>query len=335
MVEEFEECVGCKEPIKIGVNICRYCGASQKQSSWSKLSTLLKWLGGIITVISLCIGTVTLSSYYLDWQERRAAVSESVSAADWLIKSEAYMQAWQVYEEALMLTPSSAGIRKGQYKLAKQWLRDFEADKDRANEVLNQMAVVLYRSINEADKHELATTFAHTGWIQVVRARYSLAANADADSLFEQALLADPNNSYANAMSGHWLLRKRDVTEADVKSAEMKFIVALQGGLDRAFVRRLQINHQASISARHGNGVRLATLSALLKASFSMIENGEPLPFESVRRKILSGYGSINSGAENVEALIDILSPEDHLKVIDWLLVDLDYRLDTRGKVIR
>jgi len=323
------ECIGCKEAIRSGASVCRYCGTPQKHTRWSKLSNMLKWLGGIVTVISLCIGMVTLSSYYLDWREKQEAVSELVNAADWLEKSEAYSQAWQVFEEALTLTPSSAEIRKGQYRLAKRWLRDFSIENDRADEVLSRITVVLYRSISEIDQYELATTLAHIGWIQVVRDRYSLATNADAGSLFERALRADPNNSYANAMAGHWLLRKRSVTEADVQSAGLKFIVALQGGLDREFIRRLQVSHLAYTSTRHGNEVRRAALSVLLSASLSMMENGEPLPLENIRRKILSGYGSINSGGENVEASLDMLPADKHLKVIDWLLTDLDYKLDT------
>lgn len=338
------DCIACKEPIRSAATVCRYCGSVQKpqRNIWSNFSGVLKWIGGIVTVISLVIGTVTLSRHYFDWQETRDSVSELVSAADWLVKSEAYAQAWQVYEEALTLAPSSTAIRKGQYQLAKQWLRDFDLEKSRVDEILSRITVILYRNVNEADKQELATALAHIGWVQVLRSRYFLPVDADVDSLFEQALRADPNNIYANAMGGHWLLRRntRDISVADVKSAQSMFSLALQGGMEKKYVRQLQVGYLTKASHESGNyagEVRLAILSAMLNNFFMMMNAGEPQPIEFNRRGLFNAYGSINSGGENVEASIGMLPAEDHLKVIDWLLVDFDYKLDTsrRGSQIK
>ncbi|MCF6322705.1 MAG: hypothetical protein L3J89_00015 [Gammaproteobacteria bacterium] len=298
---------------------------------------MLKWLGGIVTVISLCVGTITLSRHYIAWEEKRVAISELINAAEWLKMSEAYSQAWQVYEEALILSPGLSEIRKGQYQLAKRWLRDFKVSNDRADKILNRITVVLYRSVNEADKQELSTILAHIAWVQVIRARYSLAASADVDSLFEQALRADPNNIYANAMGAHWLLRKntREITAVDVKSAGLMFSLALQGGMERKYVRQLQLDYltQAGYESGHYKGEpRLAILSAMLNAFSSMMKSGEPKPGKYSRRGALSAYGSNDSGGENVEASIEMLPAKDHLEVIDWLLFDLDYRLERSRK---
>ncbi len=335
--DSMHECVGCKEPIRIGASVCRYCGSAQKKSSWSKISNMLKWLGGIVTVISLCIGTVTLSRYYIAWEEKRVAVSELVNAAEWLEKSESYSQAWRVYEEALILSPGLSEIRKGQYRLAKRWLRDFKVSNKRADEILNRITVVLYRSVNDADKQELSTTLAHIAWVQVIRARHSLAANADVDSLFEQALRADPNNIYANAMAAHWLLRKnpREITVADIKSVELMFSIALQGGMEAKYVRQLQLNYLIKTARESGgykSGPRLAILSTMLNTFSFMMTSGEPKPGEYSRRGVLDLYGSSYRGGENVAASLDMLPAKDHLRVIDWLLFGLDYRLESSHK---
>jgi len=338
------DCIACKEPILQGATVCRYCGSAQQlqRNIWSNFSGVLKWIGGIVTVISLFIGTVTLSRHYFDWQATRDSVSELVSAADWLVKSEAYEQAWQVYDEALTLTPSSPDIRKGQYQLAKRWLRDFSIEKNRADEILNQITVILYRNVNESDKRELATTLAHIGWVQVLRRNYSLAVNADVDLLFEQALRADPNNIYANAMGGNWLLRRdiRNISAANVKSAQSMFSQALQGGMEREYVRGLQVDYLANASSqtRHYAGApRRAILSAMLNAFFVMMSEGEPLPSDHIRHRFFDAYGGTYSGGENIDVSIAMLPAENHLKVIDWLLVDLDYNLDTtsRGSQIK
>lgn len=94
-------CIACHEPIRPGASVCRYCGTFQKRGLWKRLSNILKWVGGVVTVISLVVGMVTLSGYYQDWRERRDAVAELVDAADWLIKAEDYRQTWRMYEEAL------------------------------------------------------------------------------------------------------------------------------------------------------------------------------------------------------------------------------------------
>ena len=332
------DCIACKEPIRSGATVCRYCGSAQQsqRNIWLNFSGVLKWIGGIVTVISLVIGTVTLSRHYFDWQETRDSVSELISAADWLVKSEAYVQAWQVYEEALTLMPSSSEIRKGQYQLAKRWLRDFSIEKSRTDEMLNQITVILYRNVNEADKQELATALAHIGWVQVLRRKYFLSINADVDSLFEQALRADPNNIYANAMGGHWLLRRntRDISVADVKSAQSMFSLALQGGMEKKYVRQLQIDYliKASGTSNYAGEVRLAILSAMLNNFFMMMSAGESKSGEYSRLGFFDAYGSSNSGGENVEASIAMLPVEDHLKVIGWLLVDLDYNIDASNR---
>jgi hypothetical protein len=199
-------CIACHEPISLGASVCRYCGTSQKSGLWKRLSNILKWVGGIVTVISLVVGMVTLSGYYQDWRERHDAVAELVDAADWLIKAEDYGQAWQMYEEALKLVPNSAKTLRGQFKLAKVWLRNFSSSKETADEILNRITSILYRGLRKADADEVATILAHVGWAQVIRAGRSMAVNVDADTVFLDALRSSPGNVYANVMSGYWIL---------------------------------------------------------------------------------------------------------------------------------
>ena len=100
-------CVACLEPIRPGAVTCPHCGSSQVPHRWQVLSRALKWIGGIVTTISLVVGVITLSQYYLDWREQRADIAEIVAAADWLIKSESYPQAWQMYARAAAINPTT------------------------------------------------------------------------------------------------------------------------------------------------------------------------------------------------------------------------------------
>ncbi len=210
------ECIACRESIRLGASMCRHCGSSQKHDPWKRLTTILKWIGGVVTVISLLIGMVTLTGYYQDWRERHNAVTELVDAANWLIKTENYSQAWQMYEEALQLIPSSAQAFRGQFQLAKIWLRDFRTSKETADEVLNRITAILYRGLRKADDDEIATILAHVGWAQVLRAENSMPVYMDVDAAFQKALRSSPGNVYANAMLGYWILSGRGLTTQDI-----------------------------------------------------------------------------------------------------------------------
>ena len=318
------ECIACLEPIRLDASMCHHCGSSQKHDPWKRMTIILKWIGGVVTVISLLIGMVTLTGYYQDWRERHNAVAELVDAADWLIKTKYYSQAWQMYEEALQLIPSSAKAFRGQLQLSKIWLRDFRVSKETAEEVLNHITAVLYRGLRKADDYELATILAHVGKVQTIRAENSLPVYIDIDAIFQEALRASPDNVYANAMMGYWILVRRGVSTQDIILAQSKFAVALKSQDERTFVRRLQFSSLVSHSYGRADEVEQAALGVLLRESFSMMQNGEPKPTERFRFKILDAYGMMGR-AEHIEASISFLPPADHLAVQKWLMDGLDY----------
>ncbi len=330
-------CIACHEPIRQGASVCRYCGSSQKRGFWKKLSGILKWVGGVVTVVSLVVGMTTLTGYYQDWQERHDAVADFVDAADWLIKAEDYGQSWQMYEEALKLVPSSAKALNGQFGLAKIWLRNFSSSKETADENLDRITSILYRGLRRANPDEAATILAHVGWAQVLRAGGSIAVNVDVNAVFMDALRSSPGNVYANAMFGCWLLIGRGVTVQDIASAQSKFTLALSSSKERDFVRRLQFSSLVDHTFGRDDEVEQAALVALLKASFSMMQNGEPKPAERFRIKIMDAYGFMGK-AENIEASFNALTTADHLAVHEWLMEDLSFnggRSLTQAQYIR
>jgi len=264
------ECMACRESIRLGASTCRHCGSSQKHDPWKRMTTILKWIGGVVSVISLLIGMVTLTGYYQDWRERHNAVTELVDAADWLIKTKNYSQAWQMYEDALQLIPSSAKAFRGQLQLAKIWLRDFRSSKETADELLNHITAILYRGLRKADNYELATILAQIGWAQVIRAENSLPAYIDVDALFQEALHSSPGNVYANAMLGYWILLGRGVPIQDITLAQSKFAVALNSQDEKTFVRRLQFSSLVDLSYGRADEVEQTALGILLRESFSM-----------------------------------------------------------------
>jgi tetratricopeptide (TPR) repeat protein len=315
-------CVACRESIRPGASVCHHCGATQHPSRWKIVSDTLKWTGGIVTVISLVVGTVTLAGYYQDWREKNSVIDELVAASEWLIRTHHYRQAWDAYQQALELNPGSTQVRHGQFELAQIWLRDFDADKESADRLLTDIGAVLVRGLPSANPEEAATILAHMGWVQVQRADRELLVHGDIELLFEEALKHDDVNAYANAMYGYWSLIRYGPRDADtVRDQEVRFDKALRDSRTQDYVRRLQL-----ISFRvHAKGQEYekdrAALAALLRAAWSMQLNGEPLPSERAIADISRAYGA-GGRAGNVEASLDALPVDDHLAVHLWLFGD-------------
>ena len=291
-------CVACLEPINTGAKICPNCGSSQIPRNWQVVSLALKWIGGTVTTVSLLVGVITLSQYYLDWKERRDTIAEIVEAADWLIKSENYLQAWQMYGQAAELNPSSTGVRDGRFKLSLIWVRNFQVDKSKLDETLNRITEILYRGLLKSDPRKTATILAHVGYVQVIRKINGLPIFTDVESLFEQALLASPNDVYANAMYARWLLLERHMTVARLDQAEQFYSKALATGHEHAYVRSLQLVGFTPYTFTYSDEVERGALTILIKACIEMMQNGESQPAPYSQNKILDGYGGLGKAVD-------------------------------------
>ncbi len=312
-------CVACLEPIQAGANICPHCRSSQVPHKWQVVSQALKWIGGIVTIISLVVGVVTLSRYYQDWQERRETVAEIVTAANWLIKTENYQQAWKMFQQAAEINPSSTLVRAGRFRLSLLWVRSFHAENKLLDETLDSITEILYRGMADADANQSATILAHVGYVQVIRKFSRLPIFTDVDALFQQALEASPDNAYANAMFARWMLLEKPMTESRLLRSEQLFKKALAQADTRYFVRRLQFSALTPYTYGYDDNIETTALTVLLTAGVEMLKNDEGLPVQDSRYKIMDGYGRLGK-AEHVETLIAALPADDHLQVYQWLL---------------
>ncbi len=321
------KCVACFEPIQQGATTCPHCRSSQVPHKWQIVSQTLKWIGAIVTIVSLLGGVITLSRYYQDWQERRETVAEIVAAADWLIKSENYLQAWQMYQQAAEINPSSALVRDGRFKLSLVWIRDFQIDKSILDQTLNSITETLYRGLANSDAAQTATILAHVGYVQVIRKVNRLPIYTDLEALFQQALQSDPDSVYANAMYARWMLLAKPMTVAQLQRGGALFDKALATRQQRDYVRRLQILSFTNYSYGSNDAIERGALTALIEACIDMMQNGEAPPTRDARYNILDGYGRMGK-AEHVEALIESLPSEAHLKAYEWLLAADDESRD-------
>ncbi len=321
-------CVACRESIKPGASVCPHCGSGQSRSLWQKVSGPLKWIGGILTVFSLIAGVKSLNDNYRHWQQQQDALEELVGAAQWLVETEDYRQAWDMYSRADALSPGSTLVRRGQYSMAIDWIRDFSVAKDEAGEVLDDLTSALYRSLPGASDDEIATVLAHVAKLQGFRLYYEVPVFVDAEKLLARALASSQDNVYANAYLAELLLLKRPMEPDYINRAQQHFRTALAHPENRGWVRDMQVTRLASLASNSGYRDELgrSAMKAFLETAREMMSAGEPLPDPKLRLELLQSYRHLGRG-DRIEAFVDVIPPLDHLAVNAWLRQGLEDRL--------
>ena len=179
-----------------------------------------------------------------------------------------YEAAWKLAGEAVGLQPHGAAALLAQEDVAMDWLRTFryrrrdEPEMPEQNRVVGQLAACLERAVTSAPPARAARLHAHLGWAHVLRLPLHVCYSPEVDAAYRKALVADPANVYGRAMLGHWILycKVPEHGDAVIAEANVHFEQALKTGLDRPFVRRMQVwgmSEGSHRSARLGM-VRLA-----------------------------------------------------------------------------
>ncbi|MDF2179443.1 hypothetical protein P2G88_14405 [Aliiglaciecola sp. CAU 1673] len=331
-------CVACGAEIPVTAAICRYCHSEQSPGLGKRVATWLKWIGGAVTVLSLLVGAWTLSGLYLDWQERNAAVNELQQAADWLQEAKDYPRAWRLYDQALALNPSAAGIRNKQFEMARIWVRDFQLPEHEADKLSNQLVEVLYRGLPALDIHEQATTLAHIARLGQIRRLNQIAEQMDIAAVYQRALSLDKDNVFANAFYGAWLLEQRSLSVEAIENGANHLRKAL-GKSDDSYLRELQLWRLTLAVERGNHAVREAAIKALIPALWQAREAGF-VASEDLRYRVLEKYGD-NLRFSLLEAALSAIGAKQHLQLLDWLSEGLSGsgsygdRLSARNQFLR
>ena len=318
-------CIACREPIEPDASICPHCRSPQRRGSWSVVGSVLKWAAGASVVISLLLTTVQLNSLFVDWREKRDAVDQLVKAAVFQRKAGDYADAWNFLNRALDLEPASSQARKNQVDLAMAWMRNMQWDNEgRYMQSIEILLPALYRGMVSADKTRSANLLAHIGWADRWRYHKLLRDKAprpkDIDGHFQRAVELDPDNTYANAMWGYWMLEGHkhfaDVRPFhSVERAEQHFSAALRSVRDRPYVQNLRLQALTASSEQQGR-VRA------IEVADEMRRNDEQISPDM--RKQLRGVFTKSAAEEApVEgmfgALLETLPPDQLLATWRWL----------------
>lgn len=327
-------CIACYESIHGKAVKCRYCGTEQNPRPWNAVARVLKWMGGITVVISLVLGSVQINGLFNDWQERKVAVSQLIAAAALQTDASDYKGAWKLIDEALILNPSSLSARQQQMTVAMAWLRNIQVQGDDTfSYIVNKLLPTLYiGSVNENAK-TAANALAHIGWANHLQVSEG-AGGLEVEEYYRRALNIDPDNVYAHAMWGYWVLSQANRavnSDADLAVAKFHFSAAFDAGQERAFVRKLQLS--ALRQAQHGLIVQIEFITVaqeIMQLGGVLNQYNRTGVFRAMQ-DIIAPTQSVDQATESAfNQLAESLSPTVILTLFEWL----DYNKNTPSGIL-
>ena len=203
-------------------------------------SQVLKWVGYLTAILSLCATVWGVGKYLYGRFETRKELAVLLATEAEQQKSRDYSSAWQTLEKAAQLEPDSAKVRVAQEKLAIAWIDDVHLpENQKFTDVKLKLEPILTRAVATAKPgREQADLRAHVGWAYFLEYREG-ESDLDPAGPYKEAVAEDPNNPYAEAMWGHWILWNHCYR---VKEAAPHFAAAIASQREGDFVRRLQLS---------------------------------------------------------------------------------------------
>ena len=297
----------------------------QPVTKW--LDTPLKWIGAITALISLVLGLSEVTKVFSESGERRRHVEELQRVASEQQNSADYPAAWASLDEASKeadkgsdfanllgrLDEQRLAVRTAQEDLAMTWLRDVRVPGGgRFSDVVDPLAASVTRGIVSASGVRKADLLGHLGWAYFLKSRDGSTAGKP-DEAYQQALDIDPTNPFAHAHWGHLIMWRR----GSVDEASRHFTAAVSSGRERPYVRRIQL----AAFRLYGSA---ETERALLHAVDDMRRNNEPID-PSTRRDVFYTYYSAFNSEEQLQRVLGILPPAEHIAMIRALFSGPDF----------
>jgi hypothetical protein len=280
---------------------------------WPKV---ISGVGGITTLIGLCVtlggGVTWLIHHHQQAQARQAQMALANTEED-QGDSQASVQA---YSQILKDEPTYQPALDDQLKATERWVENFEVAAPEgqdpaaaAGAMLDQIMPVLESGMTRArGATAQADIQAHIGWAHFLNEKIAEREfGSAAEDNLRAALKLDPNNVYANAMLGNWLLE----TNGDFDEAMRHFDAATATGKERPLVRTYELGGLHYLDHK---GAR----AAQVRVANEMRKGGEPLSEDDKSRIVSSCFAFVDEREELMEALTAV-PPDEEWKTYLWL----------------
>lgn len=290
------------------VHVPKHREPEAKPKRWTGV---LKAVGAITAAISFLLALNQVTGVVQGFRIHHKEFREAMEAGEQAENRHDYHAAFDSFKRAIDLDPIDHAAQERQTKAAMLWLENVHATPDRSfTDTANLLLPVLDKALARAKGSAAADILAHIGWANFLRYREGVREGVTVDENFLQALEKDPNNAYAHAMWGFWILWQG----GDKNSANQHFSAALASGQHGDYVRSLQL-------AALQNSPNDETDAAAIRAANEMRKKGESMSDED-RASIL--WETIAIRIRDHDRLVKILSvlPVDEMQAtLDWLNV--------------
>jgi len=289
----------------------------EEQAGRKGVPSPLKWVGAATAVLTLVFGVQQLIGVITSHVQRNRQVKELLATSEMQEQARDYAAAWSSAEQANRLTGGGGGTRAAEESLAMDWLENASApDEQQFNDIVEKVTPVLDRAATSAQGQRKADLLAHLGWAAFLQSRDGV-YGASPDGYYRQALVADPQNAYAHAMLGHWMMWNG----GPMGEAEGEFDQALASGRRRDFVRRLQFAALENANNEDANLEMVRVLNAMRKNSESVDASTRSAAWSVYSRALEPDPWNTERVVVSTRRtqLLASLPPPEQLATFEWL----------------
>ena len=220
-------------------------GAKAKWESGPKRWKILKMVGKATAVISLLLALNQVTGLVQEFRIHHREFWDAMKTGREQVEREDYAAAYESFKRASELDPIDRDALDMEADAAMLWLENiyYIQEGQHFSDIVNPLLPVLYRARGHSTGPKAADLLAHIGWANFLRSRDfrsrrgAMPAGVSVEPNYQDALRLDPNNPYAHAMWGHWILWEY----GELNAALAHFSAALRSGRARPFVRHLQL----------------------------------------------------------------------------------------------
>ena len=253
----------------------------------------LKWVTALTAIISLFFAVQKVTQTVADNTARTQQIAELLRVATMQQQAMDYSRAWDSLATASQMaaagdafaqllyprTAENAKIQTQREDLAMAWLMNAQAMNGKGfSDIVDKLVPVLERGTGSAAPQRKADLLAHIGWSYFLRSRDGY-NNFDPSQQYAQAIALDPENPFANAYWGHWILWQG----GDIDAANAHFAEAMHSNREHDGVRYMQLVAFSNAGARGEPGY--------IKTVMEMMNSGETISdtTRSIARRVLEG----------------------------------------------
>ena len=306
-------CIACKEPIPADAAVCFHCQTRQIPQKEPGTKRLLAWIGVVTAAIGLITGLSGIVGPLKGWWNQGRQSHALLLTAQRQEELGEYSAAMDTLAEILKANPGDTQARHTQLDVAMAWIEDIRIPRHGVDEVAPQARVIFDRlspvlegGISTAKGYRAADVVAHLGWLNFLKSNIT-GQGGIVESHLRESLRMDPENVYANAMMGEWLL----LPPANLAEAKTHFATALKSGEAKTFVRGCQLegmiyNDEAGVRAE------------LIRVANEMRKDNDPIS-DSDKGRIHGNFSMVVGTNAELREVVSAVPPDEVWATYEWI----------------